>query len=77
LETGVVRDRRCLRLAGHVDYRRDLFIAQAEVVLAAGGIWALPLAALYGAGVAIGRRRRSDRANASEKPPPDDSRYRA
>jgi len=60
-----------------LDYRRDLFIAQAEVVLAASAIRALPLAALYGLGFAVARRRRSGAARAGEKPPPDDSRYRA
>lgn len=60
-----------------LDYRRDLSIAQAGVVLAAAAIWALPLAALYGLGFAVARRRRSGAARAAEKPPPDDSRYRA
>ncbi len=60
-----------------LDYRRDLFIAQAEVVLTAGAAWALPLAALYGIGVWVGQRRKlappppaTDSASAS------DARYR-
>lgn len=60
-----------------LDYRRDLFIAQAEVVLVAGAVWALPLAALYGIGVAVSRRRRPVRPEQTETPHPPDSRYRA
>ena len=60
-----------------LDYRRDLSIAQGEVVLVALAIWAVPIAGLYGIGWAIAKRRR--------KPPPappparsayDESRYR-
>ena len=42
-----------------LDYRRDLTIAQMEVVLTALGVWALPLALLYAAAWAVRRRRRS------------------
>lgn len=60
-----------------LDYRRDLFIAQAEVVLTAAAAWALPLAAVYGIGAfLIGRRQKP---GAQPDPPPatvDDSRYR-
>ncbi len=61
-----------------LDYRRDLFIAQAEVVLVAGAIWALPLAALYGigVGVAVARRRRPVEPEKTESAPSSDSRYR-
>ena len=42
-----------------LDYRRDLTIAQTEVVLMALGVWALPLAILYALAWAVRPRRRS------------------
>ncbi len=62
-----------------LDYRRDLTIAQAEVVVVAAAVWAAPLAALYGLAVVLVRRRRR------APPPPtpsrpasyDDPRYRS
>ena len=59
-----------------LDYRRDLFIAQAEVVLTAAAIWALPLAALYGIGVWVGRRRKPAAAPETHSASVSDSRYR-
>jgi len=59
-----------------LDYRRDLFIARAEVVLTAGAIWALPLAALYGIGVWVGRRRKPAAAPETDSASASDSRYR-
>jgi hypothetical protein len=59
-----------------LDYQRDLFIAQAEVVLVAGALWALPLAVLYGIGVRVGRRREPVRPPEPERPVASDSRYR-
>jgi hypothetical protein len=59
-----------------LDYRRDLFIAQAEVVLVAAALWALPLVALYGVGMMVGARRRTVRAPEPERSPASDSRYR-
>lgn len=58
-----------------LDYRRDLFIAQSEVVLVAVGLWALPLAALYGMGMLVGRRRPAQPV-APEQTTISDSRYR-
>ena len=59
-----------------LDYRRDLFISQAEVVLTAVAIWALPLAALYGVGAMVGRRRKPEPLPESAGVPTSDSRYR-
>lgn len=59
-----------------LDYRRDQFIAQAEVVLVAGAIWMLPLAALYGIGMMVGRRREPARAPEPHRSTISDSRYR-
>lgn len=59
-----------------LDYRRDLFIVQAEVVLAAGALWALPLAALYGVALLIGRRRKPPHRAEPERSTLSDSRYR-
>jgi len=58
-----------------LDYRRDLSIAQAEVVVVAFAAWGAPVAVIYGAGALIARRRRAP------PPPPvrpayDESRYR-
>lgn len=41
-----------------LEYRRDLAIARAEVVLTAFGWWVLPLAALYGLARLVSRRAR-------------------
>ncbi|MBI2295749.1 MAG: hypothetical protein HYU76_06890 [Betaproteobacteria bacterium] len=59
-----------------LDYRRDLFIAQAEVVLVAGAVWGLPLAVLYGIGIAAPRARRRIVAPADAERDASDSRYR-
>jgi len=59
-----------------LDYRRDLFIAQTEVVLTAAAIWALPLAALYGIGVWVSRRRGLPAAPGTDSASASDSRYR-
>jgi hypothetical protein len=59
-----------------LDYRRDLFIAHAEVVLTAAAVWALPLAALYGIGVWVGRRRGLTAPPESDSASASDSRYR-
>lgn len=59
------------------DYRSQLTIAQAEVVIAALALWAAPLGAVYAAGLGVARLRR--RA-VPEKPQPashSDSRYRS
>ena len=42
-----------------LDYRRDLSVAQGEVVLTAVAAWALPVGVLYGIGFLVARRRRS------------------
>jgi len=60
-----------------LDYRRDLTIAQGLVVLTAVGLWAIPLAVLYGIGVGIvylGSRPKKSK----KTPPPSvfDPRYR-
>jgi hypothetical protein len=60
-----------------LDYRRDLTIAQAEVVVVAAGRWALPVAALYGLGLAVAYLKR--RRPKLVKPQPSsfsDPRYR-
>ena len=59
-----------------LDYRRDLFIAQAQVILTAGAIWALPIAALYGIGAFVGRRRRPVPQPETTGATASDSRYR-
>lgn len=59
-----------------LDYRRDLFIAQAEVVLVAGMIWAVPLAALYGIAIAVARARRKTAKSRDAERDASDSRYR-
>jgi hypothetical protein len=59
-----------------LDYRRDLFIAQAEVILTAAAIWAGPLAALYAIGVWVGRRRRLTAPPRTDSASASDSRYR-
>ncbi len=42
-----------------LDYRRDLTVAQGEVVLTAVAAWALPVGVFYGIGFLVARRRRS------------------
>lgn len=59
-----------------LDYRRDLFIARTEVILTAGAIWALPLAALYGIGVWVGRRRKAPTPPEIHSASTSDARYR-
>lgn len=59
-----------------LEYRRDLTIAQAEVVIAAAAIWGLPVAALYGIGMLVARRRPPPPPPAPERPRYDESRYR-
>jgi len=59
-----------------LDYQRDLFIAQAEVVLVAAAIWGSPLAVIYGIGEMVGRRRKSVRPQEAEHSTVSDSRYR-
>lgn len=41
-----------------LDYRRDLTLAQGEVVVVAIAAWAVPVAMLYGIGCLVARRRR-------------------
>ena len=60
-----------------LDYRRDLSIAQAEVVLLAAAIWGIPVALLYGMGwVVAKRRRRPPPAAPPSRPAYDEARYR-
>ena len=40
-----------------LEYRRDLTMARAEVVVVALALWAAPLGALYGIAVLVGRRK--------------------
>jgi hypothetical protein len=59
-----------------LDYRRDLTIAQGEVVLAAVAAWAAPMALLYGFGYLVARRRRVVPEPAPEKPAYSEEKYR-
>ena len=59
-----------------LDYQRDRFIAQAEVVLVAGAWWVLPLTVLYGIGALIGHRRKPARPPETAQTTVSDSRYR-
>lgn len=60
-----------------LEYRSDLTIAQAEVVLAALAIWALPVATVYGVGwLLLKRRRPPPPPPAPSRPAYDESRYR-
>jgi hypothetical protein len=61
-----------------LDYRRDLTVAQAEVVVVATAAWAVPLVVLYGLGYLIARRRRIAAETDKEpaKPADSDARYR-
>jgi hypothetical protein len=42
-----------------IEYRRDLTIARAEVVVVAAAVWAAPVAALYGIALLAQRRRKA------------------
>jgi hypothetical protein len=60
-----------------LDYRRDLTIAQAEVVAVAAGLWALPVGALYGIGLAVAYlKRRRPRPAKTQPSSFSDPRYR-
>jgi len=59
-----------------LDYRRDLTIAQTEVVVLAVVVWAAPLVALYGLGVGFVRLRRRAPPPPPRPPSYDDPRYR-
>jgi hypothetical protein len=59
-----------------LEYRSDLTIAQAEVVVGAAAIWGAPVAVLYGIGMVAARRRRPPPPLAPERPRYDESRYR-
>ncbi len=59
-----------------LEYRSDLTIAQAEVLIVAAVIWGLPVAALYGIGWLMMRRRPPPPPPAPEPPRYDESRYR-
>jgi hypothetical protein len=59
-----------------LDYRRDLTIAQGEVVLAALAVWALPLATLYGIGRLLARRRRVAPGPEPARPVYSEDKYR-
>ena len=58
-----------------LDYRRDLTIAQAEVVLTAIAVWALPLALLYAIAWAARRRHRNAPQAKIQLASADDPRY--
>src|SRR5512135_1417462 len=55
-----------------LDYRSDLTIAQARVIVVALGLWALPLGVIYAIGIGIARLRRS-RPKPVKAPPPSAS----
>lgn len=61
-----------------LEYRNDLTIAQAEVIVAAAAIWGIPVALLYGIGsLALRRpRRKPSPPPAAPRPGYDESRYR-
>jgi hypothetical protein len=61
-----------------LDYRRDLSIAQAEIIVVALAIWGLPVAAFYFLGFVIMKRRRNPPGPPPPPPRPtyDESRYR-
>jgi hypothetical protein len=61
-----------------LDYRRDLTIAQGEVVLVAVASWAVPVGLLYGLGYLIARRRRVSPSPEPEpaKPAYSEDKYR-
>jgi hypothetical protein len=61
-----------------LDYRRDLTIAQVEVIAVATAAWAAPVAAAYGLALLVGRRRRQTRESPKQinDAVSNDSRYR-
>jgi hypothetical protein len=59
-----------------LDYRRDLSVAQGEVVLVVVAAWGIPVGALYGLGILLTRRRRRVLEKPPEKPGYSDARYR-
>jgi hypothetical protein len=69
---------RDLAMEIELDYRRDLVIAQSEVVLAAVARWALPVCALYVMGWLFARRRRAapKPVEAPAKPAYSEAKYR-
>ena len=59
-----------------LDYRRDLSIAQGEVIVAALAIWGVPVGIAYGLGwVFAARRRKPPPAPPAPRPTYDESRY--
>ena len=75
-----VREKNGVALATEIelDYRRDLSVAQGEVVIVALAAWGIPVGALYGIVLLATRRRRRvpQPEKAPEKPAYSDSRYR-
>jgi hypothetical protein len=61
-----------------LDYRRDLSVAQGEVVVVAAAAWGVPVGILYGIGWLVARRRRRapEPPRRPEKPAYSDARYR-
>ena len=60
-----------------LDYRRDLTVAQGEVVLAACAAWAVPVGLLYGIGLLVARRpRRAETQNRPVQPAYSEEKYR-
>jgi hypothetical protein len=59
-----------------LDYRRDLTIAQGEVVLAAMAAWAAPMGLIYGIGYLVARRRRVAPEPEPAKPAYSEDKYR-
>ena len=58
------------------EYRRDLAIARAEVIVVAGALWAGPVAALYGLILLMRRRRVPPPTSKIQPPSASDPRYR-
>ena len=59
-----------------LDYRRDLTIAQGEVVLAALAAWAAPMGIIYGIGCLVARHRRAVPEPLPAKPAYSEDKYR-
>ena len=59
-----------------IEYRRDLTLARAEVLVVAVALWAAPLLALYGAVAWTHRRRRRMPPPRVQPPSASDPRYR-
>lgn len=61
-----------------LDYRRDLTLAQSEVVLLAVAQWAVPVGAVFGLGLLLARRRRGapEPVKPPEKPAYSEAKYR-